>query len=155
MSSNKNWEAIEVLAPEVPREISLSEVADASFSSRPPAFFEYLLRCLMAPFRLYSVVDGRNRMGHFAICILRGQARIAGVWLREPSHEAWAAAYFLAQQDVLRFKGAYELVAVGSEGPSQAGAAQAGFRLCPAPAFTCSTKKETSAPPRFSVSALR
>jgi hypothetical protein len=132
-SPYKNWRAIEIAPQEILGAIYLARVADARFSPRSPAFFEYLLRCPVARFSLYGIVDRGELRGHFAISVLRGQARVAGVWLREPSREAWAAAYFLARQTALRLKGAYEIVAVGSEGASRSGAAEAGFRIMQGP----------------------
>lgn len=132
-SPYRNWNAIEIAPQEILREIDLAGVADARFSPRPPAFFEYLLRCPVARFSLYGIVENGELRGHFAISVLRGQARVAGVWLREPVHETWAAAYYLAQQTALRLKGAYEIVAIGSEGPSRGGVAEAGFRTMQGP----------------------
>jgi len=150
LSPWKNCKAVEILPQEVSQDIYLSQMADASFSPRPPDFFEYLLRCPVARFRLYGIVDGPELRGHFAIGVLRGQARIAGVWMREPSHEAWAAAYFLALQTALGLDGAYEIVAVGSEGTSRGGAAQAGFRIMQGPlVYMLDKKKKLALSPEF------
>jgi hypothetical protein len=132
--SYKNWSATEILPQQLSKEAHLSEAANTTSSPRSPAFFEYLLRCPLTQFHLYRIVDGQDQKGHFAINILRGQARVAGVWLREPATEAWAAAYFLAQRVARRLKTANEIVAVGSEDtPSQPGATRAGFRIAQGP----------------------
>ena len=129
LSPYKNWKAIEIVPDEILGEIYLAGAADARFSPRPPAFFEYLLRCPVARFSLYGIVDNGELRGHFVISVLRGQARLAGVWLREPTRETWAAAYFLTHRTALHLKGVYEIVTIGSEGPSREGAYEAGFRI--------------------------
>lgn len=128
-SSYKSWKAREIRPEEISPELYLSgNVADAGCSPRPPGFFEYLLRCPLTRFHLYGIAEGGEPKGHFAISLVRGQARVAGVWLRQPTREAWTAAYLLAGETALGLKGAYELVASGSGGVSRQGAAQAGFR---------------------------
>ena len=141
LSPHSNWKAVEIPPQEISEEFSLSNVAGARFSPRPSAFFEYLLQCPAARFSLYGIMDDHKSRGHFAMSVSRGQARVAGVWLREPTQEAWAAAYVLAQQTALRLKGAYEIVTAGSEGPSRQGAAQAGFRIMPGPLVYLLDKK--------------
>jgi hypothetical protein len=133
--SKKNWQAKEVLAAELSGNDLASDFIPRTnhASPRPAAFFEYLLRSPAAPFRFYKISEGGQRMGHFALSLVRGQARIAGVWLREASVEAWAAAYRLARNTARDLPGACEVVAVGSVGASGAGAEQAGFRILPGP----------------------
>jgi hypothetical protein len=129
------WNAVEIHPRDIPSELDRTHI----FGSRPAAFFEYLLRCPTARFGLYGIIDGsattpgRAQMGHFAIGVVRGQARVAGVWLREPTQESWAAAYVLAQRTALRLKGVNEIVAAGTNGSSRQGAAQAGFRIMQGP----------------------
>jgi len=145
-----SWKAIEIAPREISRETYLAGIKDASFSPRPPAFFEYLLRCPVVRFSLRGIVDGNEQMGHFAIGALRGQARVAGVWLRKPSSEAWTAAYSLAQQAALGLKDAYEIVAIGREGPSREGATLAGFRMKPgSPVFMLDKTGKLSLAPGF------
>jgi hypothetical protein len=104
----------------------------------------------VARFSLYSIVVDRELRGHFAIGVLRGQAKIAGVWLREATREAWSAAYFLAQQTARRLKGAYEIVAAGIGDPSREGAAQAGFRIMSGPpVYLLDKKRKLSLSPDF------
>jgi hypothetical protein len=148
---HKSWRAIEVTPRQISNEPYLPETTNATLSPRSPAFFEYLLRCPLTQFHLFSIVDGQDQKGHFAISVLRGQARVAGVWLREPATDAWSAAYFLAQQVALRSKAANEIVAVGSEDtPSQSGAAQAGFRIAQGPTvYLLDKRKKLSLPRNF------
>jgi hypothetical protein len=144
------WKATEIAPRDISPKIYTAGMSDASGVPRPPAFFEYLLRCPVAHFCLYGIVDGGERMGHFAIGVVRGQVRIAGVWLRNPTREAWASAYFLAQQAARRLKGANEIVAVGTEGASGEGAALAGLRVKPgSPVFVLDKKKNLSLAPDF------
>lgn len=149
-SPHRNWKTIEIQPKEISQELYTAEMAGAEFSMRPPAFFEYLLRSPVARFGLYGIVDGRERMGHFAISLLRGQARIAGVWLRNPGQDDWAAAYFLAQEAALRLKGANEIVVVGCEGYSHEAAVQAGFRVLQgSPVYVLNKKKKLQLSPEF------
>jgi len=144
------WKAIETVPQEISPEIWLRGMAEALCFPRPPGFFEYLLRCPAARFRLYGIVDGGARMGHFAIGVLRGQARVAGLWLRDPSRETWAAAYYLAQKTARRLKEAYEVVAVGTDGASGESAALAGLRIKPgSPVFLLDKRKKLSLAPDF------
>ncbi|MEO8051851.1 MAG: hypothetical protein ABI833_15645 [Acidobacteriota bacterium] len=150
VSPHKSWKALEILPEEVSLEFCPPSAAAANFSPRPPAFFEYLLRCPVARFRLYGILDEGEAKGHFAVGVVRGQARIAGVWLRQPTCEAWTAAYLLAQQTAMRMKEACEIVAVGSEGPSRLGAVQAGFRILQGPVvYMLDKKKKLSLSPEF------
>ena len=113
--------------------ISMPRTGEAKFSARPPAFFEYLLRCPGIPFRLYSIVNGEERMGQFAISLVRGQARLAGLWLRDCTAEEWNASYFLAHTTALQLREANEVVAMGSGDLSREGSLGAGFHTMPGP----------------------
>jgi len=134
------------------KEIGPGEIceADTSFSPRPPAFFEYLLRCPIIQVRLYGIQDKGGRAGHFAIGVLRGQARVAGVWLRHPDPDAWQAAFSLAQQAAAQLEGAWEIAAAGTEGPSERGAARSGLRIIGhTPVYLLNRKGKLSLPPDF------
>jgi hypothetical protein len=146
----KNWKAIELPPEKISGQSYASRTDDAIFTPRPAAFFEYLLRCPSARFRLYGIMADRELQGHFVISVLRGQARIAGVWLREPIQEAWTAAFCLARQTASTLKGANEVVVFGSESPSRAGAAQAGFRIMPGPiVYLLDRQERLSLSPNF------
>jgi hypothetical protein len=103
--------------------------AEARFSPRSQGFFEYLLRCPAVSFRLCGFDNEDGPQGYFALGLSRGQARIAGVWLRVACGEHWRAAFALAQQRALDWEGALEIAAGGSIGLSAEAAAQTGFRI--------------------------
>jgi hypothetical protein len=125
----KGWKSEEITPDEVSEEFYSKNLADAYFSPRPAAFFEYLLRCPVVKMRLYGIHDDRGPQGHFAIGVLRGQARVAGVWLHNPDCEAWQAVFSLAQQAAMQFDGACEIMAEGTEGLSERCAALSGLRI--------------------------
>lgn len=122
------WRSEEIGPGEVCGKFHSQSMAEAHFSPRPPGFFEYLLRCPVMKIRLYGIRHKNAPMGHFAIGLLRGQARVAGLWLRDPGREAWQAAFSLAQQ-AARQEGACEIVVAGTEGPSEQAAAGSGLRI--------------------------
>jgi hypothetical protein len=144
------WKSEEITPGEVSEEFYSQNMADACFSPRPPAFFEYLLRCPVMQMRLYGIHDDRGPRGHFAIGVLRGQARVAGVWLREPDCEAWQAAFSLAQQAAMRLDGACEIMAAGTEGISERCAARSGLRIMThTPIYLLNKKKKLNLSPDF------
>jgi hypothetical protein len=146
----KNWKAMEIEPGRISGESYVSRADGASFSPRPPEFFEYLLRCPSARFSLYGIMAEGELMGHFVTSVLRGQARVAGVWLREPNQETWAAAFFLARHTALGLKETNEVVVFGSGSPSRTGAARAGFRIMPGPAvYMLDKKNRLSLSPNF------
>jgi hypothetical protein len=125
--SNPGWQTVAMQPSDTPS--GLIPVSQPCFSVRSPAFFEYLLRCPSIPYRLHGISNENGLQGYFALGVLRGQARIGGVWLRRPCEEHWRAAYTLAQEAALQLKGAYEIVATGSIGPSGQAAVLAGLRI--------------------------
>jgi len=125
----KQWEAKEIGPHQIAPEIYSAAAPGSGFAPRPRSFFEYLLRCPEVPFRLYGIFEQGVANGHFLIGVLRGQARIAGVWLIEPSPAAWAAAYCLATEAARAIPNANEIVAAGSDRASKEGAAMAGLRV--------------------------
>jgi hypothetical protein len=146
----KTWEAIELRPGRISGESYVSTSDRASFTPRPPAFFDYLLRCPSARFSLYGIMADRELKGHFVVSVLRGQARVAGVWLREPIQEAWTAAFFLARQAASALKGINEIVVFGSESPSREGAAAAGFRILQGPVvYLLDKQNRLSVSPNF------
>jgi hypothetical protein len=145
----KSWKAQEIGPAEISEEFYSQSMADASFSPRPPAFFEYLLRCPVMPIKLYAIEDEQGPRGHFALGTLRGQSRVAGVWLRDPDREAWQAAIFLAQK-AARLAGACEIVAAGTAGPSERWAIESGLHIVEhTPVFLLNKKGKLLAPPDF------
>lgn len=128
-SPSTNWKAVEISPNQIHPESYSFDAGDAVFSPRPPAFFEYLLRCPVARFRLFAIFEEGDPKGHFAIVVIAGQARIARVWLRQPNQDAWAAAYFLARRTASEWKGANEIVVTGSGDTSRRAALDRGFRI--------------------------
>jgi len=132
--SHRDWMVEEIEPGEISEQTYLRNMPDTFFSPRTPGFFEYLLRCPSMPIRLYGIKDKRGTKGHFAIGVLRGQARVAGVWLIEPECEAWQDAFSLAQQAARHTEGACEIVIAGSDGLSRQAAIISGMRIlgdCP------------------------
>jgi len=149
-SFHQAWKSEEIAPDEISKELYSLSPGDARFSPRPPAYFEYLLRCPIARVRLYGIRDERELKGHFAVGVLRGQARVAGVWLRNPDREAWKAAFYLAQRAARRIEGACEIVAAGTKGPSEEGAAQSGLRIVGhIPVYLLNKKEKLALPPDF------
>jgi hypothetical protein len=82
--------------------------------------------------------------------VLRGQARVAGVWLHDPDPEAWQAAFSLAQQTARGLEGACEIVAAGTEGASEQAAARSGLRIMGyTPVYLLNKKRKLALPPDF------
>lgn len=132
------WKAVHIIPAEI------------RTGPRPPKFFEYLLHCPAVRFSLHGLVNDRELRGHFVIGTVRGQARLAGVWLREPSQDNWRTAYTLAQQTALGLNHAFEIAARGSEGPSATAAAEAGLRVIDtAPVYLLNNRSNFTFPSDF------
>jgi hypothetical protein len=127
--SNVAWKVVGMQPSEIPYDLISNSQAELLSSRRTQAFFQYLLRCPAIKYQLYGVLNESGPQGYLALGILRGQARLAGVWLRNPCEEHWRIAYTLAQETALSLKGAYEIAARGSIGPSGHAATQAGLRI--------------------------
>jgi hypothetical protein len=111
------------------------------FFPRPAAFFEYLLRCPAGGFRLYSLARGGQPEGHFLLSLVRGQARLAGLWLRQASEDQYRAGVLLAQRAAHAIADACEFAAKGTEGASRRAALAAGLRpIDSAPVFLLDRK---------------
>ena len=108
---------------------SVSSAKQVLFSPRSPCFFEYLLRHPRIRWELHMLSNRDTVEGYFALGVVRGQARVAGVWLCNPNQEHWRIAYSLAQQAAVRVPEAYEIAAMGSMGPSGDAAAQSGMHI--------------------------
>ena len=146
---HKIWLPKEIKPQDIARDLATGP-DNARFAPRSPEFFEYFLRCPAGPVHLYGIFDGAEIKGHFAICLLRGQARIAGVWLREPTLESYTAAYFMAAGAARCLPGANEIAAVGTKGVSGEGAARAGFQVAEGPwVYLLDKKKKLSLPADF------
>lgn len=145
-----DWIAEEISPGEVSEHIYSRDMPDTCFSPRTPGFFEYLLRCPVMQIRLYGIKDKHGPKGHFAIGVLRGQARVAGVWLAEPDREAWQDVFSLAQQAAHQIEGACEIVIAGSYGPSQQAAIGSGLRILgDSTVYLLNKKGKLTLPPNF------
>jgi hypothetical protein len=80
-------------------------------------------------YRLYGLSDTDGWHGYFALGVLRGQARVAGVWLRNPCQQHWTAAFAHALRTAAATEDACEITVCGSVGPSSHAVEQAGFRI--------------------------
>jgi hypothetical protein len=96
---------------------------------RDASFFEYLRRCPAAPGRTFHIVHDGRIAGYFALSMAGEQARVAGLWLEDPSAENWRVAFNLAQQAALRHSLASEIVVRCASASSAAAAGPAGMRL--------------------------
>jgi hypothetical protein len=149
-SAADGWKTEQIVPEAISPDLYFQIAADACFSQRTPAFFEYLLRCPAAQVRVYGIWNERGMQGHFAIALVRGQARVAGVWLREPNRDTWKAAFSLARQAASGIDGACELVATGTEGPSEAAATGAGLKIVRhAPVYLLNKKGKLKLHPNF------
>jgi hypothetical protein len=147
---HQGWKAEEIDPSEVSGSFDSQDMANNCFSQRSSGYFEYLLRCPVMPMHLFGIIDRRETRGHFAIGVLQGQARVAGVWLREPGSEAWQAAFTLAQQTALQLEKASEIVAAGTDGLSEQAAIRSGLRILEhTPVYLYNKKKKLSLPPDF------
>lgn len=123
------WSAAEADPATLSDRFAAVEPSAARVSPRPPAFFEYLARCPVVHIRVFRMTDSGVDRGHFAIGVLRGQARLAGVWLNEPDDAGWQAALALAQNVARSLDDANELVCAGTRGDSERAAERAGLRV--------------------------
>jgi hypothetical protein len=83
-----------------------------------------MARCLT-----FQILKEGRKEGFFALMVVRQQARIAGIWLENPSVANWRIAFHLAQDIALRQTDACEITARGISDMSAAAAAEAGMRL--------------------------
>lgn len=153
-NADRRWEAVQVQPEELSTAAFTSlppEGREADFSPRSPAFFEYLARCPVSKFSTYRILEDGRVQGHFTLSLVRGQARLAGVWLEHPNAETWAGAYSLVKQQALRLPGANELIASGTDsGPSRAAAEDAGLRTVAGPlVYLLDKRKKLSLSPDF------
>lgn len=116
---------------------------------RPSGFFEFLAKCPMAPFRFFAIADGERERGYFVLSLVRGQARVAGLWLCEGESD-WRAAYALALRAAEGISGANEVIAVGTGAETKDAAAAAGFHVLDGPpVYLLNKKGKLRLPPDF------
>jgi len=124
-----DWQFEEISPSEIGSTKDYENVTSTRFSPRPSDFFCYLLRCPVMKMRIYRLTRNLKPAGHFAIGVVRGQARLAGVWLHDPNQTAWQAAFSLAHAASLHLEGVREFIAAGTAGTSEQGAVSAGLRI--------------------------
>jgi hypothetical protein len=95
----------------------------------PQSFFDYLDRCPIGRCFRFHILDEGRKVGWFALFAGRLQARLAGVWLAEPTAENWRVAFNLAQTAALKRTDAVEFLARSASPAAAAGAAQAGMHV--------------------------
>lgn len=96
---------------------------------RDASFFRYLQQCPVATCLTFNVVNENRIVGFLALSVIAEQARVAGIWLENPSPEHWRIAFHLAHDAALKHSHASELVAMCSTPASVIGAKQAGMPL--------------------------
>jgi hypothetical protein len=116
------WVATEAAASDV----SGTEVLTAD---RDGSFFHYLQQCPAARFLGFHILNEGRKSGFFALSVVGKQARLAGLWLENPSSECWRIAFHLVQDAALRHTAASELVIRTAAEVAAAAATQAGMRL--------------------------
>lgn len=137
------WGFVEV-APE-----RLSAATSLRGMPRPAAFFQFLAKCPMTAFRFYAMTDGKQERGYFVLSLVRGQARVAGLWLLEGS-SGWREAYALALRAAKQISGANEVVAVGTGAETKDAAGAAGFHVVDGPpVYLLNKKGKLRLPPDF------
>ena len=98
-------------------------------SERSNGFFDYLDRCPIARCLKFQILHDGRKVGFFALVFGKLQARLAGVWLEDPTAENWRIAFNLAQAAALARTGALDFSARCSTEASSAGAARAGMHV--------------------------
>ena len=146
----EGWTAEEIERDEFSASLRPPAAASDYFSARPPAFFEYLVRCPVMRVRVYGIRSAGEPRGHFAICVLREQARVVGVWLYETDAAVWGAAFALARQAAAQIGEASEIVAAGSPGSGEQAAVGSGFRIIRhVPVYLLDRGHKLALPPDF------
>ncbi len=103
-------------------------VERCSSSERSEGFFEYMRGCPGARVLTFRIVGAAGPVGEFALAVVALQARIAGIWLREPSAENWILALECAQRAALAYSDACEIVFRAASNASRLAAPLAGMR---------------------------
>jgi hypothetical protein len=147
---NQDWQVEELAPQNISSALFSKEMQEARSSPRPPAFFEYLATCPSGEFSLHGLTKAGRQQGHFALVLIRGQARVAGVWLLDPSLENWRTAYALAREAAARIKGAYEIAVAGTTAVSAQAATESGLRVTPGrPVYLLNKKGKFNVPKDF------
>ena len=126
---NNGWSASAVMPQQIPPGLVAVLAREPHFLARSPEFFAYLLRCPGARFNLYLVSDPNGPRALLLISEVGLQSRVAGLWLRDPDHQAWSEVYALAQQAAAEKTQTCEILAKGTQGQSGNAAVSSGMRL--------------------------
>ena len=115
---------------------------------RDVSFFRYLQRCPAACSMTFRVSREGKRAGCFVLSFVQQQARLAGVWLDEPTTTNWNAVFRLAQQAALKHSAAAEFTARCATDASKEAAGAAGLRVRRhSPVFLFRKDKGAGTPP--------
>jgi hypothetical protein len=98
-------------------------------NERGKGFFQFLDMCPTARCLTFQIWRDGRQLGYFALMVVRSQARVAGVWLTEPSAENWRITFELAQDAALRHTEACEITARAFPEHTRIAAQAAGMRL--------------------------
>lgn len=96
--------------------------------ARQASSYEYFLTCPFVDTHFVLLNRDGAASGCLLLTVTAGQARIADLWLREPSPEAFQAAYGLACRATLEMTSAVELVVAASIANRQQALQAVGFR---------------------------
>lgn len=124
-----SWEATRIAADELDERMLPVARADRMLCRRTRPFFEYLSTCPAVPFTWYAVTRMGRMRGYFCVTLAHRQARIADLWMTNPSIEDYRAAHTLASLVVLRDTDAVEIVATSCDQVSAEALSESGYRL--------------------------
>jgi hypothetical protein len=116
------WVAVEPSAGRIGELVALA-------SERDESFFAYLQKCPVARSLTFHIENDGRKAGFFVLFVVGEQARVAGMWLENPSPEIWRIAFQLAQDAALKHTNASEIAARCTTEAGAIGAGQAGMRL--------------------------
>jgi hypothetical protein len=92
------------------------------------AFLNYWLRCPAAQLSGFEIVRGEERRGRLLLSRVRGQTRLAGLWLRTSTLHDLQQAYRLATRAASQTREASEMVAFASTAVESRALGSCGFR---------------------------
>jgi hypothetical protein len=74
------------------------DVISATVCYRDPQILNYFLLCPVARMEAYLLRKAGKLIGYFLLAFLRGECRIAELWIDSPEADDWAAAYLVAAE---------------------------------------------------------
>ena len=121
--------SFESIAPDrVPAELWSLPASPWTVRERSPPVYAHYLACPFTRFELFLIHRQRQLAGGFLIGFALGQARVADVWLLDPTSEAYEAAYRLALVASLTDPHIAEVIALASIASRFAALQRCGFR---------------------------